>query len=181
MLLQTDRLTVRPVEASDWKAMQAIWLDFSKSPYVCFDCPHSTEEADIRPRIARWAQAVQTGLDHLFFSVCLEAQVIGYVSANIRPDGYELGYCFHSDFQGKGYAFESLLAVIDYLKTLEIRKVIVGTALENTPSVALLSRLGFQLTATEQVSFYKDQKGQAIVFQGGIFEKRFEKQAEGVL
>ena len=181
MLLQTDRLTVRPVEASDWKAMQAIWLDFSKSPYACFDRPHSTEDADIRPRIERWAQAVQTGLDHLFFSVCLEAQVIGYISANIRPDGYELGYCFHSDFQGKGYAFESLLAVIDYLKTLEIRKVIVGTALENTPSVALLSRLGFQLTATEQVSFYKDQKGQAIVFQGGIFEKRFEKQAEGVL
>lgn len=181
MLLQTDRLTVRPVEASDWKAMQAIWLDFSKSPYACFDCPHSTEEADIWPRIARWAQAVQTGLDHLFFSVCLEAQAIGYVSANIRPDGYELGYCFHSDFQGKGYAFESLLAVIDYLKTLEIRKVVVGTALENTPSVALLSRLGFQLTATEQVSFYKDQKGQAIAFQGGIFEKRFEKQAEGVL
>lgn len=104
MLLQTDRLTVRPVEASDWKAMQAIWLDFSKSPYACFDCPHSTEEADVRPRIARWARAAQTGLDHLFFSVCLEAQVIGYISANIRPDGYELGYCFHSDFQGKGYA-----------------------------------------------------------------------------
>ena len=168
MLLQTDRLTVRPVEASDWKAMQAIWLDFSKSPYACFDCPHSTEEADVRPRIARWARAAQTGLDHLFFSVCLEAQVIGYISANIRPDGYELGYCFHSDFQGKGYAFE-------------IRKLIVGTALENTPSVALLNRLGFQLTATEQVSFYKDQKGQDIVFQGGIFEKRFEKQAEGAL
>ena len=53
MLLQTDRLTVRPVEASDWKAMQAIWLDFSKSPYACFDCPHSTEEADVRQRIAR--------------------------------------------------------------------------------------------------------------------------------
>ena len=34
MLLQTVRLTVRPVEASDWKAMQAIWLDFSKSPYA---------------------------------------------------------------------------------------------------------------------------------------------------
>ena len=71
--------------------------------------------------------------------------------------------------------------MIDYLKTLEIRKVVVGTALENTPSVALLSRLGFQLTTTEQISFYKDQKGQAIVFQGGIFEKGFEKKAEGVL
>ena len=181
MLLQTDRLTVRPVEASDWKAMKAIWLDFSKSPYACFDCPHSTEEADVRPRIARWARAAQTGLDHLFFSVCLEAQVIGYISANIRPDGYELGYCFHSDFQGKGYALESLLTVMDYLKGLGVSKLTVGTALENAPSVALLSRLGFQLTATEQISFYKDQKGQAIVFQGGIFEKGFEKKAEGVL
>lgn len=181
MLLQTDRLTVRPVEASDWKAMQAIWLDFSKSPYACYDCPHNTQDDEVRQRIARRAQAVQTGLDHLFFSVCLEAQVIGYISANIRPDGYELGYCFHSDFQGKGYAFESLLAVMGYLKGLGVTKLTVGTALENTPSVALLSRLGFQLTATEQVSFYKDQKGQAIVFQGGIFEKGFEKQMEGDL
>ena len=73
------------------------------------------------------------------------------------------------------------MTVKDYLKGLGVSKLTVGTALENTPSVALLSRLGFQLTATEQVSFYKDQKGQAIVFQGGIFEKRFEKQAEGVL
>ena len=101
MLLQTDRLTVRPMEASDWKAMQAIWLDFSKSPYACFDCPHSTEEADVRPRIARWARAAQTGLDHLFFSVCLEAQVIGYISANIRPDGYELGSASIRTFREK--------------------------------------------------------------------------------
>ena len=72
MLLQTDRLTVRPVEASDWKAMQAIWLDFSKSSYVCFDCPHSTEEADIRPRIERWAQAVQTGLVKDRHQSCLD-------------------------------------------------------------------------------------------------------------
>lgn len=171
MLLQTDRLTVRPVEASDWEAMQAIWLDFSKSPYACFDCPHSTEEADVRPRIARWARAAQTGPDHLSFSVCLEAQVIGYISANIRPDGYELGYCFRSDFQGKGYALESLLTVMDYLKGLGVSKLTVGTALENTPSVAFLSRLGFQLTATEQISFYKDQKGQAIV-SGAEFSKR---------
>lgn len=86
-----------------------------------------------------------------------------------------------SDFQGKGYALESLLTVMDYLKGLGASKLTVGTALENAPSVALLSRLGFQLTATEQISFYKDQKGQAIVFQGGIFKKGFEKKAEGVL
>ena len=174
MLLQTDRLTVRSVEASDWMAMQAIWQDFSKSAYACFDCPHSVEEADVRPRIARWAEAVQCGFDHLFFSVCLENQVIGYISANKRPDSYELGYCFHSDFQGRGYATESILVVIGYLKGLGISKLTVGTALENAPSMALLKNLGFQMTATEQVSFYKDRAGKDIVFQGGIFEKKLE-------
>lgn len=84
-------------------------------------------------------------------------------------------------FREKAMRSESLLTVMDYLKGLGVSKLTVGTALKNTPSVALLSRLGFQLTATEQISFYKDQKGQAIVFQGGIFEKGFEKKAEGVL
>ena len=40
----------------------------------------------------------------------------------------------------------------------------------NTPSVALLKSLGFELIETEKVSFYKDADGNDIVFDGGIFE-----------
>ena len=45
-----------------------------------------------------------------------------------------------------------------------------GTAINNTPSVKLLTSLGFKLVEQEKVSFYKDADGNDIVFDGGIFE-----------
>jgi len=96
--------------------------------------------------------------------------VIGYATFHIREDGYELGYCFHSAYHGKGYAKESLTALFDYLGTLGITKFTAGTAIQNIPSVSLLKSLGFQLIGTEDVSFYQDAQGNDIVFEGGIFK-----------
>ena len=106
----------------------------------------------------------------MFFAVCLQNRVIGYIAFNKREDGYEIGYCFHSDYHGKGYAKESHLALINYLHRLGIEKFTAGTALKNSPSVNLLKALGFQQTGEEKVSFYQDQKGNDIVFDGGIYE-----------
>ena len=106
----------------------------------------------------------------MFFAICLGDTVIGYSAFNIRENGYEIGYCFHSAYHGKGYAKESHLALFDYLRTLGITKFTAGTAINNTPSVFLLKSLGFELTETENVSFYKDAQGNDIVFQGGIFK-----------
>lgn len=46
-----------------------------------------------------------------------------------------------------------------------------GTALRNVPSVILLKRLGFELIGTEEVSFFKDESGNDIYFEGGNFLK----------
>lgn len=46
-----------------------------------------------------------------------------------------------------------------------------GTALDNTPSVRLLKTSGFQKVGEEKVSFYKDEKGNNLIFTGGIFER----------
>ena len=96
--------------------------------------------------------------------------MIGYIAFNIRENGYEIGYCFHSAYHGKGYAKESMLTLFNYLRTLGITKFSAGTALNNTPSVKLLTSLGFKLIEQEKVSFYKDAEGNDIVFDGGIFE-----------
>ena len=106
----------------------------------------------------------------MFFAICLDDSLIGYIAFNIREDSYEIGYAFHSDFHGKGYAKESHLALFDYMRTLGITKFSAGTALNNIPSVSLLKALGFKQVGTEQVSFYKDANGNDIVFDGGIFE-----------
>ena len=124
----------------------------------------------MQPRIARWAEYTALGTAHMFFAVCLHDAVIGYISFNQRDDGHEIGYSFHPAHHGKGYAKESLSALLSHLQTRGFTHFTAGTALNNTPSVRLLTTLGFQLVGTEQVSFYKDAQGRDIVFEGGIFE-----------
>lgn len=141
------------------------WCDIA----LCYDKPHNTDDEDVRTRIAKWA-AANSGTEHMFFAVCLGDTVIGYVALNIRENGYEIGYCFHSAYHGKGYAKESHLALIDYMRKLDIKRLTAGTAINNTPSVSLLKSLGFELIETEKVSFYKDADGNDIVFDGGVFE-----------
>lgn len=169
MILKTERLTIRPIVADDWKDIQEIWMDFNESDLSQYDTPHITDDQDVCTRISKWAEA-NNGTEHLFFAICLGDTVIGYSAFNIRENGYEIGYCFHSVYHGKGYAKESHLALFDFVRDLGIKRLIAGTALNNTPSVALLKSLGFALIETEKVSFYKDADGNDIVFDGGVFE-----------
>lgn len=167
--LQTKRLAIRRVQADDWKSIQKIWADFNQSPMHIYDTPHDTEDASVQRRIQKWT-AFHESTEHMFFAVCLESAVIGYVAFNIRENGLEIGYCFHSAYHGKGYAKESMLALFDYVRSLGIKRLTAGTAVNNTPSVALLKSLGFELIETEKVSFYKDDSGNDMVFDGGVFE-----------
>ena len=172
MLLKTERLDIRYITENDWKSIQKIWENFNASEFAQYDIPHNTDDEDVRERIAKWAK-VSRGLEHMFFAVCLNDAVIGYIAFHMRQNGYEIGYCFHSDFQGKGYARESHLALFEYLRGIGITRFTAGTAINNIPSVSLLKSLGFQQVGTEKVSFYKDAAGNDIVFDGGIFELTF--------
>ena len=169
MLLKTERLTIRHITENDWKSIKEIWENFNTSEFAQYDMPHNIDDEDVRTRISRWAKA-NSGIEHMFFAICFNDTVIGYIAFNIRENGYEIGYCFHSDFHGKGYAKESHLALFDYLKGIGITRFSAGTAINNIPSVSLLKALGFKQVGTEKVSFYKDSNGNDIVFDGGIFE-----------
>ena len=169
MQLRTDRLLIRPIQEADWPAVQAIWADLAPLPMAQYDKPHSTHPEDVRTRVARWASATASGREHMFFAVCMEQQMIGYFAFNQRDNGHEVGYSFHPAWHGRGYAREALRALLEHLRSLGITRICAGTALNNTPSVRLLTSLGFHLTATEDVSFYQDENGEDIVFKGGVF------------
>lgn len=170
MVLETERLLIRPITEDDWPSVKAIREDFHQSTYAQYDRPMDTEKTAVRERISRWAKA-NRGTEHMFFAVCLQSVLIGYIAFNRREDGYEIGYCFHSAYHGKGYAGESIQALISYLHSLGVRKISAGTAINNLPSVRLLQSLGFKQTGEEKVSFYKDADENGIFFDGGIFER----------
>lgn len=170
MQIATDRLLIRPIEAADWPAVREIWAALAPLAIAQYDKPHNTDPADVQARVARWAAFTAAGAEHMFFAICLENVVIGYFAFNQRESGHEIGYSFHPAHHGKGYAKEALSALLTHLRERGFTHFSAGTALNNTPSVRLLTGLGFRLVGTEQVSFYKDANGNDIVFEGGIFE-----------
>ena len=165
-MIQTERVFLRPLRAEDWQSMQRIAADFRKSQYILYDIPLPTEEQEIKALTEMFAG---TGL---FFAVLLDDAMIGYVCFHEENGDYDLGYCFHSDYHGKGYAYEACMAMMQYMtEEKSVKAFTAGTALKNVPSCRLLEKLGFTLTATETLSFHKDEYGNDIVFEGGIFRK----------
>ena len=168
-MIRTERLKVRRVREDDWREIGEIWAETAKTPFARFDSPNDTSDEAVKLRIERWASFADSS-EHMFFAICLDETVIGYVSLHQRDDAYELGYCFHPNYHGQGFARESISALSDMMKMRETHKIIARTALNNTPSVSLLVSLGFAQTGKEKVSFYRDADGNDIYFNGGIYE-----------
>ncbi|MBQ8356569.1 MAG: GNAT family N-acetyltransferase [Clostridia bacterium] len=163
-MIDTDRLHIRKLVPDDWREMQNIAMDFRRSEYAVYDMPLPVEEESIK---ALTAQLAASGL---FFAVLREGVVIGYVCFHREGDSYDLGFCFHSNYHGKGYAFEACFTLMKYMaKTRPVAAFTAGTALENIPSCRLLRKLGFTLQKTERLSFHKDDRSNDITFEGGIF------------
>lgn len=166
MEIKTDRLYIGNLQPDDWMDMKKIFTDFTSSKYSIYDWPLPTEDSKVKEVTE---QFVNSGL---FFTVHLldSDEMIGYVCFHVSEGKYDLGYCFHSLYHSKGYAFEAAKALILYLnKECNVKIFISGTALANTPSCRLLKRLGFHLVKVETASFYEGSS-----FEGGSFILEFK-------
>ena len=171
-MIRTERLIIRRITEDDWRFIQSIWMDAATTEFAQYDKPNILDDDSVRKRIQEWASYIDS-TEHIFYVVCLQNTAIGYVTFNVRENGYEIGYCFHSSYHGQGYAKESIAALIDKMREQGVSRITAGTALENTPSVNLLESLDFKQIGTEEVSFYKDSAGCDIIFKGGIYELLF--------
>lgn len=167
MEIKTERLHIRTIQADDWIHLKKIWKDFSKSEYAQYDVPHNKNDEQIKE------QAIKFEEYGLYYAICLNDEVIGYIDFYDTGEGYDMGYCFLSQYHGKGYAKESCEALMEYHLSKGIKRFTAGTGLNNIPSVHLLQSLGFKQIGTEKVSFYKDVQGKDIYFDGGVYELRF--------
>ena len=76
-----------------------------------------------------------------------EMQAIGLVTLIKRDylDHHDLGFAFLADFTGKGYAFEAASTVLQSLiKSGAHDRLLATTLPDNTSSIRLLEKLGFQ-------------------------------------
>lgn len=162
MRLETSRLYIRRLLETDWREMKTIFTDFNNSQYAVYDAPLPTEEKEVRALTGKFAES------NMFFAVFQKgaSDMLGYVCFHKEGDNYDLGYCFHSAYHSKGYAYESTKALIEFfVAECGAAGFTAGTAIDNIPSCRLLEKLGFVCVSTETVSF-----DNVFSFQGGNFE-----------
>jgi RimJ/RimL family protein N-acetyltransferase len=147
--IETSRLRIRCFRPDDWPALQELSVSYQATPAARLEPPWPTSEEGVRGLAAWFAK----GDDYL--AACLKdtGKLVGLVAVE-RRGGQErtvhnLGYVFHPDYHGQGYATEACRAAMAHVfGCLEADEILTGTHVENVDSIRLLRRLGLRETGT---------------------------------
>ncbi|MBG6192272.1 RimJ/RimL family protein N-acetyltransferase [Arthrobacter sp. CAN_A212] len=153
-ILMTDRLLLRPWEPEDadfvydmysrWDVQQFIGLvprvmkDRSEADRLIERC-----RSYDHPVHGFWA--VQRAEDaHLVGTILLKG-IPASGEAPLQPSGdTEIGWHFHPDYWGRGYAAEAASAVLAYSFSEGLDRVVAVTSTENTASQGVCRRIGME-------------------------------------
>ena len=151
VVLETDRLLLRPWRVSEAAIQRELWIE--RDPRVP---PHRRIDADGHPTVAdiedgiRAAQPSSIGL--LAVERKAAGDVIGYCGLVDRSEGEpELAYELLRRVWGQGYATEASLAILDWARSSGYEQVSATVWDWNTASRRVLAKLGFVETDRKEV------------------------------
>lgn len=147
MILQSPRLTLRPLEPQDVAAMHGLMSDSEVMAY--WDVPAIEDQAltaqiieaqlTVMDRGAAYSWAMSRTDDQAFVGCCSLSEIDRWHKRA------ELGFITGKDFWGEGLTFEAMQAVIHHAaQHLRLRRLCARTHVGNIRSVRLLRRLGFE-------------------------------------
>jgi RimJ/RimL family protein N-acetyltransferase len=140
---------IRNFSPGDWQELQELAIRYQASEYAQYDHPWPTDAEKVKD-MAEWFASGDG-----YLAVCLKStgRLIGLLNIHWRKElegrTHGLGYVFHPDYHGRGYATESCRAGLEQVFGLwAADRVLCGTHPDNKPSIRLLKKLG--LKETEQ-------------------------------
>lgn len=159
ILFETPNLIIRYFNQNDWKDL----YEYLSDEEVIFYEPHDAfTEQEAKD------EAIRRSNNPSFYAVVLKEnnKVIGNLYFEKQDFGtWELGYVFNKKYQGKGLAFESSKALIDYgIKNLNVRRIIAMCNPENTRSWKLMERLQMRREGIllKNIYFKTDKNGNPL-------------------
>lgn len=148
--IETDRLILRPTEETDLKILWQFLLDSDVNKYYLTSKINSDWDKELPFQMKKLAHA--NDLDVFQWSIIKKDtnECIGQISVqekneNVSKDIRDIGWFISPDEQRKGYAYESALAILNYMfNEVNIVKIDTSSAIENFASWKLMEKLGFK-------------------------------------
>ena len=141
-VLETERLTLRAPRHEDVKAI-ALLVNDRRIAENTARIPHPYGVDDAR----EFVHAVNRDNGEVAFVITLADTLIGGCGIDPREGGLEIGYWLGVPYWGRGYATETVRAVIDYaFGELEYDTLAAGARVSNPASRRVLEKCGFQWT-----------------------------------
>ena len=150
--METERLLLRPFQADDFDALLAIHSRPDVARYLYWE-PRTEEEVRSVLEKKINGRTMRSEGDSLSYAVVLKAtgRVIGDVSVlwqSVQHETGEIGFAFHPDHQGLGYATEAAEAVLRFaFEELKLHRVIGRLEARNAASARVLEKLGMRREA----------------------------------
>jgi ribosomal-protein-alanine N-acetyltransferase len=147
MILETARLTLRPLTETDAAHLHAIISDpeimqfWDVAAITDFEMTTEILAGQLFDAASGSALywAIERTADHAFIGTCDLSDI------NPHHRRAEIGFLLARAHWGMGYALEAMQAVIAHAKSrLELQRLSARTHLGNTRSIALLQKLGFR-------------------------------------
>ena len=145
MILETERLVLRPVEPGDWRSLYPIMSD----PIVMahWDSSEIEDPETVQQMIAAQVDdmasghacywAVERSGDEAFLGACDLSGI------DWRHRRGEVGFVLATEAWGHGYGLEAMRAVVDHAAGLGLKRLWARAHAGNERSERLLQRLGF--------------------------------------
>lgn len=149
--IQTERLVLRPLTLADVDGVHAYQSHVEVCRYVPFE-PRSREviadriENLLKSQMDDAGQAISIGVENRETGRLMGDIMLAWQSK--EHQGGEMGWAFHPDFQGQGFAAESAAAVLRLAFDLfEFHRIVARIDARNIASINLARRLGMRQEA----------------------------------
>ncbi len=148
MIIETEKLILRPVELSDAESIRLNVNNINISRYLTV-VPFPYTESD-----ATWwvnnCVSERSSKEKITFAVVIKpsSDVVGHVSfygINLIHKTAEIGYWLGESYWRRGYISQAVRAILPYaFKELDFRRLSIRVFAENQASALLAQKLGFQ-------------------------------------
>ncbi len=144
--LTTRRLVLRRFRSNDAVALAVYRSDPAVARYQSWDVPVTLAAAAELAEVFAGGSPTRPGRFQYAVERASDGALVGDVGVCLHHDRMqaEIGFTLATAYQGRGYATEAVGQVLEHLFTRgNLRRISAQCDSRNTPSLALLRRLGF--------------------------------------